>query len=515
MNAANRVATNTLILYLRMLLTMGISLYSTRLVLNALGSTDYGIYNLVAGVIVMLSFLNTAMATSSQRYLSFHQGKNDVQKQKEVFTNSFFLHIVIGIILVIILEIAGLFLFDGFLNIPFERIHSAKIIYHYMSVTVFFTVVSVPFNGALIAHENMFWVAIVNIVEALLKLGITLLLYIITADKLIIYGFGMASIVIVTFILNAWYGLKKYPECTFVGVLKPDGKFIKELSAFAGWNLFGALCAMGRNQGLALILNLFFGTVVNAAFAIANQVNSQLQFFSGTMLRALNPQIMKSEGLGDRERTLRLSMMASKLGFFLLSIFAIPIMFEMPSILALWLKDVPPDTVIFCRLILLGAIINQLSVGLQSAILAVGDIKSYHILIGGILLINLPLSYFLLKYFELPAYSVLVSYIVIEIIASLFRIYMATKKVTLSLHYFFNKVLQKAIVPVFLVMLLNILLINFIEIPHRFILTCLLSCVIYIFSIYFFSLEGNERVLIHNGYCTLKKKITQFRYGNN
>src|SRR5690606_32234357 len=181
------------------------------------------------------------MATSTQRFFSYNQGTNNILKQKEVFTNSFFLHVLIGLLMVICLEISGFFLFDGFLNIPQNRIESARIVYHYMAITVFFTVISVPCNALLIAHENMLWVAIVNIIQSLLKLGIALSLYFVQGDKLIFYGVSMASIVIFTFFLFAIFSLKKYPECTLNGVLKPRMSILKELGSFAGCNLFGAL----------------------------------------------------------------------------------------------------------------------------------------------------------------------------------------------------------------------------------------------------------------------------------
>ncbi|EAQ47947.1 MATE family efflux transporter [Leeuwenhoekiella blandensis] len=507
MNAANRVAANTLILYGRMLLTMGITLYSTRLVLNALGSTDYGIYNLVAGIVLMLSFLNTAMATSSQRYLSFHQGRKDLQKQKEVFTNSFFLHIVIGAIIVIGLEVAGMFLFDGFLNIPADRIDSARIIYHYMAVTVFFTVITVPFNGLLIAHENMLWVAFVNIVETLLKLGIALFLYTLSSDRLVVYGILTASIVVVSFGLYSVFCFKKYPECTFKGVMKPETGFVKELAGFAGWNLFGALCGMGRNQGLALILNLFFGTVVNAAYGIANQVGSQLQFFSRTMLRALNPQIMKSEGAGDRERMLRLSMMASKFGFFLLSFFAIPIIFEMEAILKFWLKEVPPYTVVFCQLILIGALANQLTIGVQSALQAYGDIKLYQIVVGSVILLNLPLAYLLLKTGDFEPQTVLMTYAFIELFACVLRLCIAKIKLSFSYMIYLREVLLKLFIPLLAVVVCNFFLVRFIHFEYRFILTAILSSVIYSLIFYYAGLNQKEKHLVSAFYLKIKSLI--------
>lgn len=275
MKAANKVVLNTGILYGRMLLTVGISLYTTRLVLNALGSTDFGIFQLVAGVIAMLSFLNNAMATSTQRFLSFYQGENDMIMQKKVFINSLQIHIIIGLILVIVLESLGFFLFDGFLNIPLDRMNAAKAIYHFMSATVFFTVLSVPFMGTLIAHENLLWVSIVGIVETLLKLGIALLLLTLLNDKLFIYGLLTECICLLSLILYAVFCFKKYKECTLEGLFTIDRVLMKQLSSFAGWNLFGALCGLGRTQGLAILLNLFCRTSSAEAIRI---VRTNLEF---------------------------------------------------------------------------------------------------------------------------------------------------------------------------------------------------------------------------------------------
>jgi O-antigen/teichoic acid export membrane protein len=495
MSAAKRVALNTAVLYGRMLITMGITLYSTRIVLNALGSAEYGIFNLVAGVILMMSFLNTAMATSTQRYLSFYQGKKDLEMQKKVFTNSLFLHFLIGIVIVSALQIIGLFLFKGFLNIPADRLADARTLFSFMSVTVFFTIMTVPFNGSLAAHENMIWGAMINILEAVLKLGIALMLFVVSGDKLVIYGLLTASVSIVSFLLNAGYCLYKYEECTFKGLKQTDKGFIKELSSFAGWNLFGAICGLGQTQGLAIILNLFFGTVVNAAYGIANQASSQLKFFSVTMLRSLNPQIMKSEGANDRKRMLRLSMMASKFGFFLLLIFAIPCILEMESLLHFWLKKVPDNTVIFCQLILITGLVNQLTVGLQSAVQALGQIKLYQAAIGTILLINLPLAYFLL-YSGLPPYIVLVSCTLIEAIACVFRLLILKKLAGLSIPEFFSRVLYKELIPVVSGIVTACLLTRFLHMEYRFLITIPVTIIVCSISIYLNGLCEDEKSMV-------------------
>lgn len=508
MQAANKVALNTGILYGRMLFTMAVSLYATRLVLNALGSTDYGIFNLVAGVIAMLSFLNAAMTTSTQRYLSYYQGKQDIAMQRKVFTNSLLLHLIIGLVLVAVLEICSLFLFNGFLNIPADRIHDARIIYHFMSATVFFTVLAVPFNGSLVAHENMLWVAIVNIAESLFKLVIAVLLLFISSDKLVVYGLLTSAVSIVSFILYAIFCFRKYEECTLVNVWKGDKKLIKELGSFAGWNLFGSLCFLGRTQGLAVLLNVFFGAIINAAYGIANQVAAQLSFFSATMLRAVNPQIMKSEGAGNRDRMLRLSMMASKFGFFLMAMVAIPCIFEMQQILQFWLKKVPEHTVVFCNLILIGTLINQLTIGLQSAIQATGRIKVYQAIVGSVILFNLPVAYIMLR-MGLPAYMVLVSYAAIETIACALRIYFLKKIAGMSVGVYFEKVFLREVIPVLTIVLCCYLTTVYLHGRYRFLLTGGIAVSVFCVTIYLFGLVKEEKELVNSLFDKVKGKIAK------
>lgn len=488
-----------------MILTMGVSLYTTRLVLNALGSTDFGIFQLVAGIIVMLSFLNNAMATTTQRFLSFNQGRKDISVQKEIFSNSLVLHVIIGIGLVVILETLGLFLFDGFLNIPTDRIDQAQGIYHFMAATVFFTVISVPFTGSLIAHENMLWVALVNIVEVLLKLGIAASLFIVKGDKLFIFGLLMAGISIFSLILYAGYCFRKYPECKIDGTFQINKAQIKDLSSFASWNLFGALCGLGRTQGLAILLNLFLGTVVNAAYGIAIQVSNQMNVLSSTLLRAINPQIMKSEGANDRQRMLRLSMMASKFGFFLISIIAIPFIFEMKSILIFWLKNVPEYAVIFCSLILVSTMINQLTIGLQSAIQATGKIKVYQAIVGGTLLLNLPIAYLLLSK-GFPAYSVIISYAFIEAIACGLRLHFLKKQAGLSISSYFDRVFLRELFPLLLSIGICYGISNYINLPYRFLLTISSSAILYLLAIYIFGLCNDEKKIINKIFSSTTKK---------
>jgi O-antigen/teichoic acid export membrane protein len=490
-----------------MLITAGVTLYSTRLVLNALGASDYGIFTLVAGVIAMLSFLNAAMTVSTQRYLSFHQGTGDTEMQRKIFTNSWILHIIIGVFVVAALWALTPFLFGGFLNIPADRMATAKTIYRFMSVSVFFTIIAVPFSASLNAHENMLWIAIVAIVQAFLKLAIAWsLAKFIQAERLVMFGMFTAALSFVAFLLYAAYCLRKYSECS-IKKYRVNKPLMKELSGFAGWNLFGAVCGVGRMEGLAVILNVFLGTVINAAYGIATQVLGQLYAFSQTMLQAINPQIMKSEGMNDRQRMLRLSMTASKCSFFLLALISIPIIFEMPAILKLWLTDVPEYTAVFCSLILIAELVNQLTFGLQSSIQAIGKIKMFQTGVGIIVLLNLPVACLLLK-LSFPPYSVVAFTVVIEFIACVFKLFCLKKLAALSIREYFERVILKEVVPLLTIIFMCRLVTKTIAVgDFRFLITGMVSVSVFAVSIYFTGLCRDEKKLVNN---MLKKIIVGY-----
>ena len=505
MTPANRVIVNSAILYGRMVLTVGVSLYSTRLILDALGSTDYGIFELVGGIIAVLAFLKNTMATSTQRFLSFYQGKNDLENQKSVFANSLIMHIVVGIIIVIVLALLESYLFEHFLNIAEDRIYAAKIVYRTMLASLLFSMVNVPFMGTLVAHENLLFVAVVNIFEALLKLCIAFVLISLQDNRLLIYSYLMAVLAFITLLMYVGFCFKKYDECSLQNA-KINKKQIKELSSFAGWNLFGALCGLGRTQGMAVLLNLFFGTVINAAYGIANQLAAQMYFLSATMLRALNPQIMKSEGVDDRERMLRLSMIASKFGFFLVAIIAIPSIFEMNQILKVWLKEVPEFTTIFAQLILVAILLNQLTIGLQSALQATGKIKLYQTVVGGVILMTLPLAYIFLK-MGFPPYYVFVSYLCLEVLGVVLRILIAKKIAQLSIPVYLNRVFVKSFFPTICSVLVCWVITKNINFEYRFLLTGGLSAIVLVISIYFMGLYDDEKVLLQKFIKTIETKI--------
>ena len=457
MKAAKRVIRNTGILYVRMVVTILISLYSTRLILSALGAVDYGIFTLVAGVISMLMFINGAMIIATQRFLSISMGANDTDRMKAVFSNSVILHLIIGLFIAALLEIGGLFLFNGALKIPIERIGTAKIIYHFMVISTFFTINAVPYDATINSHENMLFDAIAGIIDACIKLLIALFLIKTSSDKLIMYGLLMASETILIRIVKSTYCYNKYEECRVKVKSHYNLVLLKEMVSFAGWNLFGLFCSVLKNQGLAVLLNLFYGIVVNAAYGIANQVNSNIRAFSANMIRAIMPQITKSEGSGDRKRMLRLSVFACKMSFFLFAFFSIPIIIEMPFVLKIWLKTVPENSIIFCQLILVLTMIYQLSIGTMTAVTSVGNIKAFQIAVGAAEIFHLPLAFLLIK-LGLPAYSVFIGSIFMELTVSGVRVWFAHKIAGLDIRDYTLNTWTRSMVAAFLTALVGYLI---------------------------------------------------------
>ena len=506
MQAANRVVLNTGFLYAKMVIRFVIALYSTRLILQALGITDFGIFNLVGGVIAMLYFLNAAMATSTQRYMSYYLGAGELNQIKTVFRTSVVLHLIIGVIIVLALELLGLFIFDGFLNIPAQRVQAAKIVFQFMIVSTFFTINAVPYDAAINSRENMLYDAIVGTIESFIKLGIAIWLIYSDYDRLILYSLLIAALTISIRIVKSVYCRVHYEECRINLFGAIDLKLAKSMFSFAGWNLFGALCSVSRDQGLAIILNLFFGTIVNAAYGIANQVNGQLLDFSSTLSKAINPQIVKSEGKGDRSRMLRLTITTCKLSFFLLSIFAIPLIVEMPFVLNLWLKEVPDYAIIFCRLIIILSLISQLSRGLQIALQAVGKIKAYQIVVGTLIMLNLPLAFILLR-LDFPAYSVFVGAIIIELFAGSLRMWFAHKLAGLEIIPFIKEVWINSFVSALLAFFFGSALAYFLEEGFQRAFLCgIVSSIVLILLARYLALNKQESVKLREVSISILKQ---------
>ena len=397
MSTANRVIKNTGYLYAKMGITMFVSLYTTRLILNSLGASDFGIFNIVGGAIAMLGFLNAAMASATQRFMSYAEGEGIKSKQKSIFNVSFVLHILISLLVGIALLIAGYFFFNGILNIPPDRIFAAQVVYGSLIISTMFTVMTVPYDAVMNAHENMLYYAIVGIIESFLKLAVAFACVYTTSDKLIVYGILMACIPLITLTIMRVYCHKHYEECIIAPKRYFDKGLMKEMTSFAGWNFFQSFAAIVTNYGTAIVINMFFGTIVNAAQGVANQICGQLMALTTTMTKAINPVIVKTAGEKNNEKVISYALSSSKATHFVTSLLALPAIITMPELLQIWLKEVPQYAVFFAQCQLIIALCEQSTQGLNSAIIASGKIKGYSITKSITKFLYLPISYILFK----------------------------------------------------------------------------------------------------------------------
>jgi O-antigen/teichoic acid export membrane protein len=414
--------------------------------LNALGASDFGIFNVVGGAIAMLGFLNAAMASATQRFMSYSEGEGNKNKQKSIFNISVILHFFIAIIAGVVLLIAGHFFFNGILKIPEDRVHTSHIIYYCMIISTMFTVMTVPYDAVLNAHENMLYYAIIGIIESGLKLGAAFIVVYTLQDKLIMYGVLMAAISLLIMLIMRIYCHRKYTECIFSPKRYYDKKLMREMTGFAGWNLLAASSGIITQYGLSIVLNSFWGTILNAAQGIANQISGQLMVFSNMMMKALNPVIVKSEGGGNRQLMLNTAMIGAKTSFFLLALFAVPFIIEAPFILEKWLKNVPEWAVLFTRLQLLRFLLEQCTIMIGGTISAQGDIKGYTTVRSFVNFLPIILTA-LMFYRGYPPYYMYINWIICwSIIGGGIVLYFAHKKCGLPYWRYFKRVLLPALV---------------------------------------------------------------------
>lgn len=505
MNTNNRIIFNTVVLYAKMAITIVISLYSLRLVLDALGEVDYGLQNVIMGVVSMLSFLNAALSVSTQRYLSYYQGKGNTSELTNIFNHSLFLHVLLGLVIVIVLESIGDAVLNNILTIPDNRLVTATTVYHIVGLSVFFTFITVPFTASINSNEKMEFVAIISIVESLAKLILAIFLGYTSYDRLLVYGTGLGGITVFVFICYYIICRLRFEECKHIVEFKLNIGTIRELAKFVSWNLIGSITALSKNHGISILFNIFNGPAVNAAYGVANQVSSQLNFFSVTMLRSLNPQIMKSEGAGDRNRMLYLSTQGCKYSFLLLALFAIPCISEMNTILGLWLKSVPQYTVIFCDIVLVAMMFDQLTVGINSAFQACNYVKQSAIYVGAVKLLILPVGFLLLK-MGITLYSVVFLYALVELLAGCVRLFLAKKYMGYSIKTYVKDVCVKVLYPTISTIIICMAVHLISEDIIRLALTLLLCPLVFVSLAYYFSLYKDEKTVVISLYNKIRNK---------
>ena len=379
MSTVNRVVKNTLFLYARMGTSIVVSVLTTRILLDALGASDYGLYNVVAGALAMLGFLSASMSTASLRYMSYAEGKGDITAIQTIFNSSVRLHRMLALLVCGLYIIAGFFLFNGILNIPSGRETTAMIVYGCLIFSTVFSITITPYDAVLNAHENMFFYSLVGIIDVFLKLTIAVLISYSDYDRLLFYGLLMAGESWLLRFITKCYCDRTYPVCRAKSIKGHDNEILKKMASFAGWNMLNICAGMISLYGMTIAINHFFGTLLNAALGIATQLQGVLMGVSGNMSKALTPVLVKKEGANQRHQMLEISYAGCKFSFLLFSFFALPILFSMPVVLQLWLKNVPEWTVLFCILLFVSSLIEQLYYFLYHAIQAEGNIKWFNI----------------------------------------------------------------------------------------------------------------------------------------
>ncbi len=450
-----RIAKNTLLLYFRMLFMMVVSLYTSRVILNALGVEDYGIYNVVGGVVAMFSVISGSLSAAISRFITYELGKGDQSKLNKIFSASVTIQMLLSLIIVILIETVGVWFLNNKMVIPEARMTAANWVLQLSIVSFVLGLLSVPYNAAIIAHEKMSAFAYISILEAMGKLAIALLIVVSPIDRLIFFAILTCAVGIIVRFTYGHYCQKHFAECTYH--FHWDKDILKQMFGFAGWNFIGAASAVLRDQGGNIVINLFHGPAVNAARGIAMSVNTAVTGFVTNFMTALNPQITKSYASGDHVYMMTLIFQGARLSFYMLLLLSLPILVNTHYILVLWLKLVPEHAVLFVQLMLVFAMSESISNPLVTAMLATGRIRNYQIVVGGLQMMNLPISYVCLRLGCMPE-CVLIVAIVISQCCLATRLYMLRGMIGLSsIRYMKNVYLNvlgvavlSAIIPSFL-----------------------------------------------------------------
>lgn len=501
-----RIAKNTILLYIRMFFIMAVTLFTSRVVLNTLGVVDFGIYNVVGGVVAMMGVLNGAMSVSTQRYLTFELGRGDLLRLKQVFSVCLTIFFLLSIIVVLLAETIGLWFLHNKMVIPADRMAAADWVYQYSILACVLSLVVNPFNATIIAHERMNVYAYVSILEVLLKLGVVYLLLVIPADRLVTYGLLILTsqvIVTSTYIIYCWKHFSEthyrfYWECPL---------FI-ELISYSGWNLYGSAAGLVKGQGLNILLNMFFSPAVNAARGIAYQINSAITQFFTNFYTAVRPQITKYYAKGEIDEMIGLVFRSSKFSFYLIMLFSLPIILETPYIVNLWLGQLPEYVVPFTRIIIAISAIDSMASPLMTTAHATGKIKLYQSSVGTVIIFNIPVSYLLLKFGGTPLTVFYVS-LCISITCLFLRLWIVWRLVNFPVRRYVTEVIGRCIL--ICVLSLIVPLVVHIMLTQSFlntVIVCCLSIIASLVSIYSVGINSHERGLIHK---FVKKKILHIK----
>lgn len=489
-----RIAKNTVTLSIRMIFLMLISLYTSRVILAALGISDYGIYNVVGGFVAMFGLISNSLSSSVSRFLTFELGTGDKVKLKKTFCSAVTIQITMALGILLLLEIIGVWYLNNRMTIDPERLQAANWVFQFSALVFCINIISVPYNASIIAHEKMSAFAYISILEAILKLGVCYLIQISRFDRLITYSFLLMLVAIMLRLIYGIYCKRHFEECTYRFYF--DKVLFKKMFAFSGWNMIGATAGLLRTQGVNLLLNAFFGTFVNAARGVSLQVCSVVTNFAQNFIAAVNPQITKRYASGEFESCFELVISSSRFAIFLIYLLSLPILLETPTILGLWLVEVPEFSVIFIRLIFIYSMTESVSNTLITLMLATGNIRNYQIIVGGCQLLNLPFAYILLK-IGMPPYITYYVSICIAFVCMFLRLVMLNRMVGFPIARFLKDayckilfvILCGSIIPVMVTYLFE-------EGSIRLLLTCFASLTSATISIFFVGCKREERIFV-------------------
>ncbi len=489
-----RIAKNTMILYLRMLCTVGISFYTSRVILSNLGVSDFGLYNVIGGLVSMFYMITSTLSAAISRFLTYELGQKDLKNLKNTFSTSINIQLLISILIIILSETIGLWFINNKMNIVHDRIWAANWIYQFTMVSFIIEMISVPYNASIIAHEKMKAFAYVTIYSVIIKLGIALVLSVSPIDKLIFYGILMTLMSLSTQFLYWWYCNRNFEECHYTFSINKE-KF-KQMFQFAGWSFFSSSSMMLCGQGVNILLNLFLGTPINAARGLAVQVDGTVKAFANNFTMAFSPQITKSYAQGDLEYTKDLVYKGSKYSFLLFFIISFPLIMETDFFLKIWLKEIPPYTSQFIQLTLVYTFIDILLKPSTTLNNATGNIKQYQILTGIAQFLVLPICYICLI-LKLPPYSVLFVRIILDCIFFPPRIILNNKYVNQTFKSYSKEVLLKITYVILSAIITCAPIIIFIESSwYRIFITGVISTITILVSSYLFAFSKNEKNII-------------------
>ena len=489
------IAKNTMFLYFRMLLSLLVSLYTTRVVLEVLGVVDYGLYNVIGGILSILSVLKVLVSSGTQRFLSFEIGKGaDLQKMLSIFTSSLTVFLIIGLVIFVLAETIGLWFINSYLIIPEERTFAANVVYQVTIVSMFVSLVQIPYNSAILSHERMDVYGYIGIAEPLLKLLLIMLLPFMPGDKLITYSLLLLFVFIGVTCFYVYFCRNNFAECQLK--FSKDWGTSKSLVSFTVWNLLETISNMLSDQGQNILLNIYFGPIVNAARAVAYQVNGAVHGFASNFLIATFPQITKQYAAGNFEGYYNLMIRSAKFSFIVISIVCVPIILNTEYVLVLWLKATPGNTALFIRLVIIAMMIRMVSEPLYTGIQATGIIKRYQIVMNSIALLNLPICFVILHYYRDPVIVFYVT-IIISVLFVLIRAFFIKKQANFPAGLFLKILFERCLLPFCMAFLPFYFLNRFVDMT--FIIFCLISIASVIWTaivFFYFSMFLEERQFI-------------------